>query len=88
MIKLEACFDKEPRSSVNMGPLKVPTTCMASPMTASMSGFAAGDTLTAFDPASGRMLRVGGLSILIRARRAFAQLSKRSEALEKQLGRS
>ena len=46
-----------PKSSVSMDPFRASTASTASPMTAQQVWFAAGDTLNAFDPASGKTLR-------------------------------
>ena len=57
MVQDEPCIEPEPRSSANMDPFPASTTCTGSPMTVEHVWFAAGDTLNAFDPASGKPLR-------------------------------
>ena len=51
-------------------------------------GYSTANTAALAAAGLGVLMLSVALSILIRARRAFAQLSKRREALEKQLGRS
>jgi hypothetical protein len=54
--RMEACVDQQPRSSVSMDPFRASTRCMGSHMMEARL-VAAGDTLNAVDPASGKMLR-------------------------------